>query len=398
MKIVKYLSVVLLGLILFVACQKELSVESGFAGKVAAGSLLDSAGNCKNVAVTGAYIVDSAVGTGNYVTVQVNFTTGGSYRIFTDTQNGFYFQDSGYLPAGMQSIRLKATGKPVQARPTTFAVAFDTSFCSFTVTVIGRTPATYTLVGTGTSCSTPNVQGTYVTGTALSTTNKVNLQVNVTALGSYSVTTPTVGGMTFSGTGNFTTLGPQTITLQGTGTPTTAGSNTIPVTAGNSSCSFPVSVTAGTTGNPDINDFDSAWQFNSGTNFFHGPFFDVFDTTINNVYGFIFVGYTPTTGDSILQFGTFSTTASIPSGSTYNTNTGLAAFYYNYYLPNDTTTYTIYKATSAETARANLTINVTNFNATTRIATGTFSGTAVNRAGTAVPITNGRFTAKVRRT
>ncbi|MGI8636487.1 MAG: hypothetical protein ACR2KZ_13910 [Segetibacter sp.] len=397
MKAVNYLLIVLTGLFLFVACQKELSVESGFAGQIAKGSLLDSGGNCKNITVNGAYIADSTLTSDNYVTVQVNIASGGSYKIVSDAQNGFSFLDSGFLAAGLQTVKLKATGKPIQAKQTTFSIAFDTTFCSFTVTVVSKTPAVYALVASGSSCSTATIQGTYSKGTALTAANKVGLQVNVTTPGSYAVTTTTVGGMTFSGTGTFTTPGIQTITLQGSGTPTTVGANIIPVKAGSSNCSFSVNVTAGSTGNTNsINDLDSAWQFSSGTNSFHGPFFDVFDTTINNTYGFVFRGYTQATGDTTIQFGTFSTTPSIVSGATFNSKDSYAAFYYTDYRRHDSTGDKIYVADYSNRTTVNTTITISTYSATTKIVTGTFSGTATNIAGTSVPITNGKFRAIVR--
>jgi hypothetical protein len=395
MKILKYLSIVLAGLFLFVACQKELSVESGFAGKVATGSLLDSAGNCQNITVNGTYYIDSTLTSDNYVSVQVNFATGGSYRIFTDTQNGFSFQDSGYLPSGLQTIRLKATGRPVSARETTFTVAFDTTFCTFSVTVIGRTPATYSLVASGASCSSSNVQGTYTTGIALNTSNQVALQVNVTSLGSYNVTAGPVGGMTFSGTGNFTTLGNQTITLQGSGTPTTAGTNTVPVTAGSSTCTFSVTVTAGTTGPIVIdNDADSAWEFTEGGKFFHGSFNDVFDTTINGAKGIIFLGSTYATGDTVINFGAFSPTGTIQPG-VYSSKNTLSAFYFTDYFTS-TAGVDIYSADPDPAATVDTKITITSYDETAGTVIGTFTGTVLTAANTAATITNGKFRAKIR--
>jgi len=399
MKTVKYLLIVLAGLFFFIACQKELSVESGFAGQEATGSLLDSVGQCKNIAVNGAYIADSTLTSSNYVTVQVNIATGGSYKIMSDGQNGFSFVDSGFLAPGLQSVKLKATGKPLRAEQTTFSIAFDTTFCSFTVTVVSKTPATYALVASGNSCSAPTVLGTYQTGTALTSANKINLQVNVTTPGSYAVSTTTVGGMTFSGTGTFTTVGPQTITLQGTGTPTTVGANIIPVNAGSTNCSFTVNVTAGSTNNNSINLSDSAWQFTAGNNFFHGPFFEVFDTTASGAKGLIFQGTTNlATFDTTIQFGVFSPIGSFPNNSTYSSKTGVAAFYYTEYLT-DTSGADIYRANPPSTSYPNptedLKVTITSYDATTKLVTGTFTGTALNKAGTSVPITNGKFRAVV---
>ncbi|MDQ6815683.1 MAG: hypothetical protein M3040_18280 [Bacteroidota bacterium] len=399
MKALQYLSIIIAGLFLFVACQKELSLESGFAGKVASGSLLDSAGNCQMAAISGVYMVDSSLGGNNYVTVRVNIATAGSYRIFTDTQNGFSFQDSGVVVAGVQMIQLKATGRPILAKSTTFNVVFDTSFCSFTVTVIGKTPGTFTLAGSPGSCSSANVKGIYTTGIPLTTNNKVDLQVNVTALGSYNVTTTPVAGISFSGSGNFTTLGPQTITLQGTGTPTKAGTNAIPVSAGGSNCSFNVTVAAGSTGNSAINDSDTAWQFTAGGKVFHGPFYDVFDTLINGAKGIIFFGYTLPRADTTIQFGAFSATGSFANNQTYSSKLGLAAYYFTDYVT-DTSGVNIYTAnppsTTNPTPAEDMKITIATYDSTTRFVSGTFTGTALNAAKAAVPITNGRFRAHLR--
>ncbi|MCW3109370.1 MAG: hypothetical protein JWQ09_3876 [Segetibacter sp.] len=400
MKTLKYLSIVLAGLFLFVACQKEFSVDSGYAGSIATGSLLDTAGNCKNITVNGSYITDSTLTDNNYVTVQVNFATGGSYKIFSDTQNGFYFQDSGYIPAGLQNIKLKATGRPILAKQTIFQVAFDTTFCSFTVTVIGNTPAAYTLVGSPGSCSSADVQGTYTTSTALTASNKVNLQVNVTALGSYNVNTGAVGGMTFSGTGNFTTFGAQTITLQGSGTPTTAGTNTIPVTAGGSNCNFNVTVTAGPTVPTNVdNASDTAWQFTAGGKNYHGPFYDVYDTTESGASGIIFNGITSTSRDTAIDFGSFYPTGTLQLNTPYSSKSGLAAFYFTDYAT-DTSGADIYKANPKSASYPNPTEDIqftyTYYDSASGIVTGTFAGTALNAAGATVQITNGKFRAKVR--
>jgi len=78
--------------------------------------------------------------------------------------------------------------------------------------------------------------------TPLTASNKVTLQVNVTGIGSYSITTTAVNGITFTGSGSFTATGAQTVVLTGSGTPTATGLVTIPVTAGSSNCSFTLTV------------------------------------------------------------------------------------------------------------------------------------------------------------
>lgn len=120
---------------LFIGCQKELSTEGEDVASVATGSLLDAAGNCQNITVNGSYNADSALSSNNYVILQLSVKSAGNYKVFTDLQNGFSFQDSGYISAGAHSVKLKATGRPIAATQTNFQVIFDTTSCSFSITV-----------------------------------------------------------------------------------------------------------------------------------------------------------------------------------------------------------------------------------------------------------------------
>jgi hypothetical protein len=494
MKTIKQLLVVMAAIVGIAACQKELSVENGATTK-SVGALRDSLGNCQPVSINGTYMVDRTQTDSDFVYVLVNIASPGTYKIFTDMQNGFSFSDSGYVSGvGLQQIKLKAKGKPILPIQTDFTVVFDSSFCFFslivspagapganytlssaagmcsgaipqgtytvgvpldtsnkvpiqvnvtsvgpysvttgningmtfsasgtftstgvqTVTLRGTgTPSTsgpntipisaggttcnfvvnvmagagaasYSLVGSPGTCTSANVQGTYTAGTALATANKVTLQVNVTTVGTYSVTTATVNGMTFSGSGSFTSTGNQTITLQGTGTPTTAGTSTFPITAGSSACTFTVTVAA-PVGN--VNQSDTAWQFNQGTSYFKGKF-DTALTATHPTAGFYMYMYGPSTnisGDTLDLYVIFPGTT-IQTGS-YSSKTSAQFYYYNA----TTDKYTADPTTQAET----LTIVITSYDATTKIVQGTFSGTAENSTGASVPITNGRFKAKV---
>jgi len=104
--------------------------------------------------------------------------------------------------------------------------------------------AGYSLISSSTSCSDVSVEGTYNKNAALTSTNKISIKVNVSAKGTWSLTTPTVNGMKFSGTGTFTTTGIQSIVLTGTGTPETAGNTAFPIVGASTSCTFYILVTA----------------------------------------------------------------------------------------------------------------------------------------------------------
>jgi hypothetical protein len=81
------------------------------------------------------------------------------------------------------------------------------------------------------SCGSAIVNGVYKVGTALTGSNTITLPVNVTSLGSYTVTTNTVDGISFSGSGTFTATGNQNITLNGTGTPNSTSTKTLTITS-----------------------------------------------------------------------------------------------------------------------------------------------------------------------
>lgn len=394
MRALKYLAIVLGSIFLFAGCQKEYSFETGLTGSLASGSLQSAQGDCQPIVVNGEYIQDTVLTDSNSVTVQVNISSPGVYRITTDTVNGFYFKDSGFVSTtGLQSFTLKAEGTPILEQATTFAVTFDSTFCFFQVDVTAQAlpDAVYTLGGAPTTCTNAAIQGTYTQGTALNITNTVAIQVNVTTPGRYLISTTATNGMTFTGQGAFATTGLMNVTLQGSGTPTTAGVNTVPITAGGTSCSFTINVIAGTDPVDDVNSSDSAWQFTQGTNFYHGYIAgaEIGDTLGQKVLNI--VGITPATEDTALLLVVNLGTTVTPG--TYTT-VAQAGFYLVNVEGMDTTLNYIYSADPTTTGIVT-SIVITSYNATTGIIQGTFSGNAKNKQGSSVPITAGKFTAKL---
>jgi hypothetical protein len=74
----------------------------------AAGSLAkDSNGNCLPVLINGNYVADSTVSDENFITVDVNVTSPGSYVIYTDTLNGYSFKALGnFTNTGINKVKL----------------------------------------------------------------------------------------------------------------------------------------------------------------------------------------------------------------------------------------------------------------------------------------------------
>jgi hypothetical protein len=244
------------GFLLF-SCQKE--IDWGLGNTTSKGSLLDdTSGNCLPKTVNGIYTAGTTLSSSaNTIQVSVNVKNTGSFIIYSDTVNNFYFRATGvFSTTGINTVIVKGFGTPSASGVCNFLIQYDSSACSIAVPVSpagsggGTGPAEFTIQNSGNpaSCSGATAAGTYVVGFDLNSTNTVTLNVNVTKTGSYSVTTTTVSGIYFSASGNFTTLGNQTLVLTGHGQPLGAAQTiTIPVSAGASTCNFQVTTVIGGT-------------------------------------------------------------------------------------------------------------------------------------------------------
>ena len=237
-------------LVIAAGCQKELSYEGN--GDPAKGSLQSAiTGDCLPKTVNGIYEANKALDPdSNTITVSVNVMTAGTYSITTDTINGYFFRGSGiFTTPGNNNVTLRGNGTPFAEGVNTFIVSFDSTVCTIQVTVLpegASGPSTFTLVNGGTppNCASAVVNGTYIKDQPVSAANTVDISVDVTTIGAYSIAA-SGGGLTFIGTGNFTTTGQQIVTLAASGTPTTLGANTITFDPPFDACSFEVTVVQG---------------------------------------------------------------------------------------------------------------------------------------------------------
>jgi hypothetical protein len=122
---------------LLYSCAKEYSLETGNGQPPAKGSLYDSSGECMPISTFGTYYNGVIPGPDTcYVEISLTVTQPGYYHIVTDSANGFWFADSGYVTsAGVSTLQLKAFGKPILNVPTDFIIQFDTTVCGFTIYV-----------------------------------------------------------------------------------------------------------------------------------------------------------------------------------------------------------------------------------------------------------------------
>jgi hypothetical protein len=271
----RYLSLTsIIFLFLIVSCQKEKSFEQGKASK---GSLQGNFGDCLAKTINGTYTATKSLADTNSIDVDVDVTQTGRYTIYTDTVNGYFFQATGtFSSIGSNTVHLKGFGTPGSAGTNDFIVFFDSSFCNLSVTVLPNSgssggTAVYSLQqGAGGSCMNATPAGTFTQGAALTSANKITIDVNVTATGTWNVTTSTIAGISFSGSGTFTTTGNQTITLTASGNPNASGDQSFPVTVGTSSCSFIITGGAGTNPPPTSSDDyfpltqNSYWTYDDG--------------------------------------------------------------------------------------------------------------------------------------
>ena len=230
--------------VFFAGCAKEKSFETGFGPS--AGSLQsDVSGDCLPKNVAGIYEATVALTTLNYMEVDIDVTTAGSYTIRTDTVNGFSFKAQGYFTeTGIQTVKLTGSGTPANKGISNFTISYGGTTCVVAVSVLPQGasgPAVFDLAGSPNDCAGAIVDGVYGEGIAVNNSHTVTLSVNVTTIGVYDITTTTTNGITFKGTGPLIDLGPTTITLKASGTPIAAGVYSIPI-AGPNSCSFEVEV------------------------------------------------------------------------------------------------------------------------------------------------------------
>jgi hypothetical protein len=361
-------------------CNFTVTVVAGAGAGV--GTLGGAGGACTPSTVNGTYTVLVALTGANTVTIQVTVTTAGTFNISTNTVDGFSFSFAGSLALGAQNVTLNGTGTPGSAGAKNFTVTMagqtPAQTCTFTVTVVsGGGGAVFTV-----DCSSAIVNGFYEQNSQLNPCNTVDIDVNVTTIGNYTITTTPTSGMTFSKTGNFAATGITTITLQGTGTPNANGLINIPVPAP-SSCTFPVIV------DPESPPYH--WNFTMSTvpaASHRGQ--DDGSTMTPAPPGVIFqLDGSNSIGSDALQIILIDINGTIANGETYSTSTttsNAAAFTY---FPE--CSFDPYQA-DPSISGVSMTFTVTSHNTTTKIITGTFTGTAKNSAGQTVTITAGTFT------
>jgi len=356
-------------------CSFDITVV-GPAPSPAVFTLAGSPGTCTGATIGGTYTVGTALTPTNTITLTVDVTALGTYAIGGATTAGFLFTGSGLFTAlGPQNVTLTGSGTPLTAGTATVALTTPTlNTCTYDITVLpagGGGVATFTFNGAPGNCTTPTVNGTYTINSVVTVANTVILKVDVTAAGTYNITTNTVDGITFSGAGTLAIGTAQPITLVASGTPTgLAGPRTFTPNVANA-CSFAVNYVAATI--PPNTDYfpltnASWWSYTYSESTAAG------DTLYNTIYGTkAYNGNTYSEMQDNFATIPYDTAHYRKTGSDYNE--WMPSDYYSYFIQFDNPTF--------------VDINFLKENATagTTWTTATASGTLDPGTGTSVPAT-----------
>lgn len=280
MKIIKIALYIFLPVFFFISCQKEYSIEGGNAAlpsgswefkdslKQFQGNMdtayIDSTSTTKELHLIGTsldgsqtfhlHLYADSFNTGIYKAsvFQSSFTyTSGSKQLYNASQliGEFIVNVTSYgnnLIAGTFSgSALDSSGAIIQLSQGKFTSAINASGGN------GGGLSSGVLGDSSGNCKPVTLNGIYAKGTALTTANTVEVQITVAKAGSYTISTNSVNGVSFSKSGTFTSVGLQSVILNGNGTPTGSGKQVYTLTYGNSQCIFTInfgSASSGTLG------------------------------------------------------------------------------------------------------------------------------------------------------
>src|SRR5450759_2704797 len=277
MKTLKISSLIVLLAALFFSCQKEYSLEVivTSAGtwqfndgtKLYAGNIdtayIETTGTTKTLNLIG----KSADGQQNFLLhlYATDSFTVGTYKASLFQSDFQYYKQSKTIYQADQLIgEFIVTITAIGNNNITgiFAGASEDSTGAIKPLTLGKFTSRINLIGNGTGgggagsaigtlgassgvCTPVSPSGTYTQGVTLTSTNTVQVQVTVTTPGTYTISTNTVNGVSFSKTGTFTATGVQTVILIGSGTPVSSGNQNFIVTFGSSTCNFTQNFVAG---------------------------------------------------------------------------------------------------------------------------------------------------------
>jgi hypothetical protein len=367
-------------------CEFNINVtgSTGGGGTTAVFTFANTGAACSGAVQTPNFYVgiptNSAI---NTMTLFVNVATAGTYNLTTTPANGLTFTSTGSLAVGNnQPIVLGASGTFIGTAgtvPYTFSTTTPVaSSCGFNLTVqAAPTPAAYTI-----NCATVATQtGTFQVGTPLIATSKITLSVTPTTIGSYSIITNTLNGVSYVGAGIFTTTTTQNVDLfasPANNTPLVAGLFNYTTTGGTAACTN-VNVTYTSGGGGSVATDSISATVNGVFKLFDDiPSIQMDNTTLAPFTAVVISGDSIISSAEGVQFGIANATGNIPTG-TYTVNQGPTILVLGQYTDENNVDFISTTATVATNPTPPFTVTITSITGGalgaigTRVK-GTFSG------------------------
>ena len=249
-------------------------------------------------------------------------------------------------------------------------------------------------------CFQQTVQGTYYNGiTPGADTAYIVLTVNVTKTGTYSILTDKQNGFSFANSGTFTSLGINTIYLKPTGTPVDHTPTNFIISFDTSVCSLTINVYDSSIlhqNTPPVIQPDFNWRFTDAKR--GVTYKGLFEDNYTLSFGLLTVLVLSTKKAQAPGDSTFTMNIAFPAGAitpgTYSTD--------------DAPTGIVFRTFSEPcgncaggglipiSSGATVTINVTDYDPSTKVIKGNFNGTTMDWTNELATIKNGVFTAVVK--
>jgi hypothetical protein len=277
MKLIKFAISLLIATVLLNACSKEYSVENGglqlptgnwefsngtkaYFGNMDSASV-DSSGATKQLRLNGTsssgesfkmVLYGDAIKVGSYKAslFQSTFTYATTAKTIYEADQlvGQFIVNITTYTSNLVQGTFSGSAKDSSGAVTQITVGKFKTTLANGIEVIASTGV---LGDSSGNCKPVVLSGTYTQGVAMTAANTARVKVVVAVAGTYTISTNTVNGVTFSNSGTFTNTGSQDVILTATGNSSLAGKQVFTLHYGNSQCAFTVNFLPGVAASGD---------------------------------------------------------------------------------------------------------------------------------------------------
>lgn len=129
MKLLGFLSLMILNVIVVYSCQREFSLENAKTS-ISTGTLKTVSGDCMPSGSGGTFRKGVEVDSSNYIFVEISVFSLGSYLVVSDTVNRVSFKGEGFFETtGNHTVRLNASGAPFTNGTVPYSIKYGSQKC-----------------------------------------------------------------------------------------------------------------------------------------------------------------------------------------------------------------------------------------------------------------------------